>query len=137
MFGSSALLTLALFAAAAAAAPLFPSTAERLVKAPFLRAGAPTFALSASLGSNMVLQRAPQAATVWGFAATGTTVKTTFLGTDYSATAGADGVWRQALPPQPATATPASLTFTPSSGEAAVTITNVIFGDVYICSGQS
>ena len=85
----------------------------------------------------MVLQRAPQAATVWGFAAPGTVVKTTFLGVDYSATAAPNNVWRQALPPQPATSTPATITFTASTGEPALSMTNVLFGDVFICSGQS
>ena len=85
----------------------------------------------------MVLQRAPQSALVWGFAVTGATVKTTFQGRSYSSTADATGIWRQALPPQPATSTPASLTFTPSTGETSITITNILFGDVFICSGQS
>jgi sialate O-acetylesterase len=95
------------------------------------------FALSSSLGSNMVLQRAPQAALVWGFAATGSSIKTTFLGQSYTSTADATGIWRQALPPQAATATPSTISFTSSTGEPAITITNVLFGDVYICSGQS
>ena len=43
---------------------------------PPVRAGAKTL-LSSTLGSNMVLQRAPQQAVVWGFAAPGTAVKTT------------------------------------------------------------
>ena len=132
------MMQLALLAAAAcgaAADALFPSVASRNFVAPV--AAPISFAISASLGSNMVLQRAPQAATVWGFAAPGATVKTTFLGNSYTSTAGADSVWRQALPPQQATTAPATITFTPSTGEAAVTITNVLFGDVYICSGQS
>ena len=95
------------------------------------------FSLSSTLGSNMVLQRAPQAALVWGFAATGSSIKTTFLGQSYTSTSDATGIWRQSLPPQAATATPATFSFTSSTGEPAITITNVIFGDVYICSGQS
>jgi hypothetical protein len=113
----------------------FPSVIDRLYKMP--KTAAPTFAISNTLGSNMVLQRAPQAALVWGFAATGTTVKTSFQGSAYSSTADATGIWRQALPPQPATSTPASLTFTSSTGEPSITITNILFGDVFICSGQS
>ena len=84
----------------------------------------------------MVLQRT-QPATVWGFAAPGTLVKTTFLGTDFSSTAGPDAVWRQALPAQPATSAPTTITFTASTGEPALAMANVLFGDVYFCSGQS
>ena len=116
---------------------VFVKASDRL-HTPAVEAHAPIkFSLSSSLGSNMVLQRAPQAALVWGFAATGSSIKTTFLGQSYTSTSDATGIWRQSLPPQAATATPATLSFTSSTGEPAITITNVIFGDVYICSGQS
>jgi hypothetical protein len=131
------MIKLALLAAAAcgaAADATFPSVASRNFVPPV--AAPTTFSISASLGDNMVLQRAPQAATVWGFAAPGTTVKTTFLGDVYTSTAGADTIWRQALPPQPATTTPATITFTASTGESG-SLSNVLFGDVFFCSGQS
>jgi len=99
-------------------------------------AAAIPFALSQTLGDHMVLQRAPAAAVVWGFAPAGTTVKTLFGGTTYSSTAGADTVWRQALPPTPASAAGATIAFTASTGETA-TLADVLFGDVYVCGGQS
>jgi len=93
--------------------------------------------LSSTLGSNMVLQRAPQQAVVWGFAAPGTVVTTTFDKIkQLKSTAGSDGVWRQPLPATEASASPHSLAFVASTGETAE-MQNVLFGDVYLCGGQS
>ena len=93
------------------------------------------FNLSNTLGDGMVLQRT-QAATVWGFGDPGVTVTTTFLGSTLQTTVGQDGVWRQALPPQKATATPTTLSFAGSDGGTAQ-LRDVLFGDVYLCGGQS
>ena len=87
----------------------------------------------------MVLQRAPRAAVVWGLATPGTLVATTFLGVTYTSRAGADQVWRQALPPQPASPSAGpgvAIAFNASSGETAA-LEDVLFGDVYLCGGQS
>lgn len=65
----------------------------------------------------------------------GTSVKTGFNGATLTSTAGADGTWRQALPPT-AAGGPYNLTFSASTGESAA-LSNVLFGDVYICGGQS
>ena len=86
-------------------------------------------------GDGMVLQRT-QAATVWGFGDPGVTVTTTFLGATLQTTVGQDGVWRQALPPQKATATPTTLSFAGSDGGTAQ-LRDVLFGDVFLCGGQS
>ena len=48
----------------------------------------------------------------------------------------AQGVWRVALPPQPATATPATIALSGSDGSTA-SLKDVLFGDVILCSGQS
>ena len=95
-----------------------------------------TFKLSATLQHHMVLQRAPASAMVWGFATAGTTVTTTFAGKSITSKAGSDTVWRAKLPPTPASATPTTLSFKASSGETA-TLDDVLFGDVYMCGGQS
>ena len=58
--------------------------------------------VSNTLGDGMVLQRAPAAAVVWGFASPGVAVTTTLGGSVMASKADAEGVWRQALPPQPA-----------------------------------
>ena len=50
--------------------------------------------------------------------------------------AGGDGIWRQSLPAVPASPTPHKLAFKASTGETAA-IENVLFGDVYLCGGQS
>ena len=96
--------------------------------------------LSRTLGSGMVLQRAPQRAVVWGHVAAGTTVSTTMTGGGahqlLTTVAGGDGIWRQALPAVPASPTPHKLAFKASTGETAA-IENVLFGDVYLCGGQS
>ena len=95
------------------------------------------FKLSATLQDHMVLQRAPAAAVVWGFAAPGTTVTTTFGGhPPLTSTADATSVWRAKLPPTAASAAPQTITFAASTGERA-SLNDVLFGDVYLCGGQS
>ena len=125
------LTALALSLVAASTATItFPSVASRLYTPP---AAAPAvFALSATLGDHMTLQR-DVPATVWGFAASGTSVKTTFAGNSYTASAGSDGIWRQALPATPANKVGQTISFAASTGETAA-LDDVVFGDVYICS---
>lgn len=105
-----------------------------------------TFKLSATLQDSMVLQRGPGSATVWGFAAAGTTVTTTFKGKKIMSTAEPCvfhgmaqpncSVWRAKLAPQPATMTGQTIRFSASTGETA-SLNDVLFGDVYVCGGQS
>ena len=92
--------------------------------------------LSNTLGSGMVLQRSPGMAQLFGFALPGATITTQFKRTNYTTAVGADGVWRQALPPQHASFIPATLLFWCSDGSRA-NLTGVLFGDVHICGGQS
>ena len=92
----------------------------------------------------MVLQRAPASAMVYGHASMGATVTTTFGGKSYTTTTDTVdvgdgqglGTWRQALPPTPGSKTAHTLTFASSAGDHA-TLTDVLFGEVYMCSGQS
>jgi hypothetical protein len=93
------------------------------------------FSLAKSLGDGMVLQRAPGTARVWGFAPSGTVVTTTFKGQALKSVADASKVWRQALPPQPASAVPTTISFKSSDGGNA-SLTGVLFGDVHLCSGE-
>eukprot|EP00040_Diaphanoeca_grandis_P026797 m.150595 g.150595 ORF g.150595 m.150595 type:complete len:555 (-) comp30734_c0_seq1:240-1904(-) len=92
--------------------------------------------LSNTLGDDMVLQRAPASATVWGFGTAGVTVEAAFQGQTLKATVGADGVFRFVLPPTPATSTPTTITFTASDGSKTA-LNNVLFGEVFLCGGQS
>eukprot|EP00440_Ansanella_granifera_P053408 gb/GFBE01057896.1/.p1 GENE.gb/GFBE01057896.1/~~gb/GFBE01057896.1/.p1 ORF type:complete len:540 (+),score=109.79 gb/GFBE01057896.1/:1-1620(+) len=111
----------------------FPDPADFMVSSS-VRATA-SFKLSATLGDHMVLQRAPASAVVWGFAPPGTEVKTTFNGATVTSTAGADSVWRAGLAPT-AAGGPYKITFSASTGETA-SLSDVMFGDVYVCGGQS
>jgi sialate O-acetylesterase len=101
-------------------------------------AAAAPIRLSRTLGDHMVLQRDATSppALVWGFGDAGVTVSTTFNGKTLGpASVGSDGVWRQALPPTPAGG-PYALSFTASDGSTA-SLSDVLFGDVFLCGGQS
>eukprot|EP01112_Ceratiomyxa_fruticulosa_P020244 TRINITY_DN6848_c1_g1_i1.p1 TRINITY_DN6848_c1_g1~~TRINITY_DN6848_c1_g1_i1.p1 ORF type:complete len:245 (+),score=45.24 TRINITY_DN6848_c1_g1_i1:1001-1735(+) len=90
---------------------------------------------SNTLGNNMVLQREPSTANIWGWANPNDAVKTTFRNENYAVTADKNGAWLISLKPTPAGG-PYTITVTSSSsGEA--TLSNVLFGDVYLCGGQS
>jgi len=83
----------------------------------------------------MVLQRSPAPAVVWGFAASGVTVTTTFNGNKYTATTDSQGVWRQALPATDAGG-PYNITFVASDGGSG-SLSDLLFGDVFLFGGQS
>lgn len=70
---------------------------------------------------------------VWGLASEGEKVTVKFAGQKVSTTA-KDGRWLVKLKPLKASATPQTMTIT---GENTVTITNVLVGEVWLCSGQS
>lgn len=91
--------------------------------------------ISRTIGSNMVLQR-DRPATIWGFSTPGATVTTTFEGLVLNSIVGPDGTWRQKLPSRPASLQPTSIHVSASTGESD-DLTNILFGDVYICGGQS
>jgi len=94
------------------------------------------FSIAAALGDHMVLQRAPASAVVWGFASAGATIETSFKGVKYRSITGSDGIWRQFLTPTSSAGGPYDITFSASTGESAA-LHDVMFGDVYICGGQS
>jgi sialate O-acetylesterase len=91
--------------------------------------------LSSTLGSNMVLQR-DQESRIWGFTQSGATIVTLFKGYTLVTKADSNGVWKQTLPPQPATLNATFIAMNASTGETAL-LQNILFGDVYICGGQS
>merc|ERR1711972_259537 len=66
----------------------------------------------------------------------GAKVTTEFDGHSYTTTADAEGAWRQILPRMPASLTPYDLTFSSSAGEKGA-LKQVLFGDVFLCGGQS
>ena len=86
-------------------------------------------------GNNMVLQRDGSGSNVWGWAAAGDSITATFNGSALpSVVADGAGLWQVVLPPTPAGG-PFDLSFTGASGSAM--LTNVLFGDVILCGGQS
>ena len=87
-----------------------------------------------AISSNMVLQRAPQSARLWGWAAAGSTVAVTLDSLAYKIIALPDGSWTVDFPPQSASVN-RSITIT-GDGQT-VSLANIAFGDVYLCSGQS
>ena len=101
--------------------------------------------LPTAIASNMVLQRAPAQPNIWGTNAhPGATVtvqlrhhgsnKDSVAGS-WSTTATRNGSWLITMDPQPVS-TGATIEVSTSSGRSQV-ITNIAFGDVYLCSGQS
>ena len=83
-------------------------------------------------GHNMVLQRG-KPIPVWGKADPGETVRVAIGDATQEAVAGADGKWRVDLPAM-AAAGPFEVRVT---GKSSVTFTNVLVGEVWLCSGQS
>ena len=89
----------------------------------------------AIFGDNMVLQR-DRSVAVWGKAVAGDVVTVAFDGATAKATAAADGAWRVNLPARRANAVGGTLEIAAGSGES-VSFTNVVVGEVWLCSGQS
>jgi len=108
--------------AATVAACLAGESAAKLVPAPIFN-------------NNMVLQREKPVA-VWGKADSGDAVTVRFGGKTVSATAGADGRWRVNLPSMSAQRKGENLSISTAKGESLV-YTNVVVGEVWLCSGQS
>lgn len=92
----------------------------------------------------MVLQQG-QRLPVWGWATPGATVSVSLGGKTVKTTVAADGTWKVYLPKQKATSQPQTLTVSQTAGQGqtppadggVLTISNVLIGDVYLCSGQS
>ena len=90
--------------------------------------------MSGIFTDNMVLQRG-KPIPVWGKATPGTMVKVVFDGDSAEAMAGARGDWEVKLPAREADAVGKKLVLTGDG--ATVVCTNVLVGDVWLCSGQS
>ena len=99
------------------------------------------FRFSSIYTDGMVLQSAPQRAQVWGFchpsetgvtvAIDGTTVNADLVTTEDTCR------WYAMLPATAASTTSHTLVATPASNATlATTLTDVLFGDVWVCSGQ-
>ena len=92
-----------------------------------------TVTLPAIFSDHMVVQ-AGRPIAVWGWAAAGEKISLRLGPSHGEATAGADGKWSARLAPLPASATPQTLTV---RGSNTVTASDVLVGEVWLCSGQS
>lgn len=94
----------------------------------------PALSLAHVFSDHGVLQR-DRPLPVWGWAPPGATVAVALASQTRSTTAGADGRWSVTFDPL---ATDAGiLQLTASSGEATVTASDLLVGEVWVCSGQS
>lgn len=89
--------------------------------------------LPSIFSDGMVLQQGAEAS-VWGRAGPNAEVAVEFLGTRYATQSDGSGRWRVALG---AAGPGGPCEMRISSGESAVSIRDVLVGDVWICSGQS
>lgn len=92
--------------------------------------------LASPFGEHMVLQQG-QPVPVWGTADAGEKVTVKFDGQKKSIRAGADGKWRVDLKALAVSAIGRTLTVTGSATGAPIKLTDVLVGEVWICSGQS
>jgi sialate O-acetylesterase len=88
--------------------------------------------LSVLFQNNMVLQR-DKPCPIWGTAAKSEKITLLFNNNTYKTSTGKDGKWKITLPAQPAGG-PYQVTI---SGKNTIVLDNVLFGDVWICGGQS
>jgi len=91
-----------------------------------------TIKLPAILSEGAILQRGSEIK-VYGWASSGEKVTLLFKDKKYRVKADLSGNWEIELPPQKAGG-PYDLVF---QGENKITVKNVLFGDVWVCSGQS
>ncbi|NQU39394.1 MAG: hypothetical protein HQ523_05530 [Lentisphaerae bacterium] len=92
--------------------------------------------LPAIFADDMVLQRGV-ACPVWGWSTPGDSVTVKFADQTKTATAAADGRWEIRLAPMSASAKAGTLDIASSIFNSQSSISNVVVGDVWICSGQS
>lgn len=85
--------------------------------------------------NNAILQR-DKPVPVWGTDDARATVSVKFAGQTKSTTADAKGNWKIQLDPLPPSHKPRNLSIASSKSEA-VELTNILVGEVWICSGQS
>ena len=97
-------------------------------------ASAATLEVFPPVTSDMVAQR-DQPIAVLGRAAPAAEVAATFAGQTVKGRADSDGLWRVLLPAQAANTNAQDLVVT--AGSERVVCTNILVGDVWVCSGQS
>jgi len=86
------------------------------------------------IGENMVLQQKHKNP-IWGWTQAGETVLVSIAGQSHKTKADGSGYWRVTLNPMEASAKPKILTIKGES--SSLTYSNVLVGEVWVCSGQS
>jgi sialate O-acetylesterase len=96
-----------------------------------------SFTVSTVLQSNMVVQR-DKPFVVWGTASpnTSVSVKASWNTGIFTAIADGTGTWQATVPATPVNAVPQTLTAS-VAGQPVVTLSNILIGDIWLCSGQS
>ncbi|MCJ8733554.1 hypothetical protein PDJAM_G00224870 [Pangasius djambal] len=95
------------------------------------------FRFASYYGQHMVLQRAPEKAVVWGYGTTGAEVQISLAGPQneqVNSVPVLDGIWKVILDPVQVGG-PYNLTATQRGSK--IVLTDVLFGDVWLCGGQS
>ena len=92
--------------------------------------------LPSILGSNMVLQQ-QLPVRIWGWANPGKEVSVDFAGQHKTTKADEKGAWKLELDAMPASAESRTLKVSAKGEGKTVELTNVLVGEVWICSGQS
>lgn len=92
--------------------------------------------LAAVFGDHMVLER-DRPVPIWGWAQPGEEVSVAFAGQSKTARADAAGKWQAKLDPLPASAESRDLIVESRARDKRSTITDVLVGDVWLCTGQS
>ncbi len=95
--------------------------------------------LSSMFSDDMILQR-ERAVPVWGTSAPGATITVEFAGQTNTTTAASNGTWQVNLDSMTASAVSRTLTVTAElegSETTVVSFSNVLVGEVWLCSGQS
>ncbi|KAF4091770.1 hypothetical protein AMELA_G00040650 [Ameiurus melas] len=95
------------------------------------------FRFASYYGAHMVLQRAPEKAMVWGYGTTGAEVQITLAGPQNEQVKSVpvrEGIWKVTLDPVLAGG-PYNLAAVQKGNK--IVLTDVLFGDVWLCGGQS
>jgi len=100
-----------------------------------LTAANSTVAVTSLFGSNMVLQR-DKPVPVWGTAAPSKTITVTYNSQTKTTTSDAQGNWKLTLDAMAAKTSGSNFTVN-EAGANTLTFSNVVVGDVWVCSGQS
>ncbi|KAK8795734.1 hypothetical protein WA158_000390 [Blastocystis sp. Blastoise] len=95
------------------------------------------FVLSPAIGSHMVLQRAPNHASIYGSTDVDDTVTVTFKDEEIVAKIEENGLWRALLPAVEADNVEYKIKVASKKFNKEIVLEDIVFGDVWLCSGQS